>query len=50
MKHKTIKKKYNKKFNTKIRKRNYKNVTLKKHFVKLNCSPKNKHKSYSEEK
>lgn len=44
MKHKTTKKKYNKKFNSKIRKRNYKNVTLKKHFVKLNCSPKNKNK------
>jgi hypothetical protein len=36
MKHQTIKRKYN------TRKRNYKNVTLKKHFIKLNCSPKNK--------
>jgi hypothetical protein len=33
MKHQTIKRKY---------KRKGKNVTLKKHFVKLNCSPKNK--------
>jgi hypothetical protein len=33
MKHQTIKRKY---------KRKSKNVTLKKHFVKLNCSPKNK--------
>ena len=49
MKNKTIKKKYNKNFNSKIRKKNYKNVTLKKHFVKLNCSPKNKntHKNYT---
>ena len=31
MKHQTIKRKYKRK-----------NVTLKKHFVKLNCSPKNK--------
>ena len=49
MKNKTINKKYKKNFNSKIRKKNYKNVTLKKHFVKLNCSPKNKntHKNYT---
>jgi hypothetical protein len=38
MKQQTIKRKY---------KRKRKNVTLKKHFVKLNCSPKNKNTNYT---
>ena len=41
MKYQTIKRKYK----TKL-KRKRKNVTLKKHFVKLNCSPKNKNTNY----
>ena len=39
MKHQTIKRKYKSKLNSKR-----KNVTLKKRFLKLNCSPKNKNK------
>ena len=42
MKYQTIKRKYK----TKL-KRKRKNVTLKKHFVKLNCSPKNKNTNYT---
>ena len=42
MKYQTIKRKYK----TKL-KRKRKNVTLKKHFVKLNCSPKNKYTNYT---
>ena len=42
MKYQTIKRKYK----TKL-KRKRKNVTLKKHFVKLNCSPKNTNTNYT---
>lgn len=37
----------NKKYNTKIKKRFNKNKTLRKQFVKLNCSPENKQKDYT---